>query len=129
MPGPIVFISHNAVRAGRLEGFKDFYRSEITVIEAEKPGTLLHLAYVSEEGTDVTIAHVLADAEAFDAHLQGVQARAAAADEFIESRGFEIYGAPTAATHETMRGYATAAGVPMTIRPDHVGGYLRLGAR
>lgn len=127
MSGPIVFISHNRLRAGMLERFTDFYRSEIEVIKADKPGTLTHLAYVDEGGTEVTFVHVLADANAFDAHLQGVQARVDASRDFIESRGFEIYGAPTAATLKTMRGYATTNQVPLRILPAQVGGYIRLG--
>ena len=127
MSSPIVFISHNRLRAGRRERFADFYRSEVEVIKAEKPGTLTHLAYVNESGTEVTFVHVLADADAFDAHLQGVQARVDASRDFIESNGFEIYGAPTAATLETMRGYAQTNEVPLRILPAQVGGYIRLG--
>ncbi|MEX0700288.1 MAG: hypothetical protein WD651_13585 [Acidimicrobiia bacterium] len=127
MSSPIVFISHNRLKAGMLEKFTDFYRTEVEVIKAEKPGTLTHLAYVNEVGTEVSFVHVLADADAFDAHLQGVQARVDASATFIESRGFEIYGAPTAATVETMRGHAKTNQVPLRILPDQVGGYLRLG--
>jgi len=126
MSSAIVFISHNRLKAGALEKFRDFYRTEVEVIKAEKPGTLTHLAYVNEEGTEVSFVHVLADADAFDAHLQGVQARVDASAEFIESGGFEIYGAPTEATLETMRGYAQTNQVPLRILPDQVGGYLRL---
>lgn len=127
MSGPIVFISHNRLKAGMLERFTDFYRTEIVVIKAEKPGTLTHLAYVDEGGTEVTFVHILADADAFDAHLQGVQARVDASQDFIESQGFEIYGAPTVATLETMRRYAESNQVSLRILPAQVGGYLRLG--
>lgn len=127
MSGPIVFISHNRLKAGMLERFADFYRTEVEVIKAEKPGTLTHLAYVDESATEVTFVHVLADAKAFDAHLQGVQARVDVSRDFIESQGFEIYGTPTAATLETMRGYAETNQVPLRILPAQVGGYIRLG--
>jgi hypothetical protein len=127
MSGPIVFISHNRLKAGTLERFRDFYRTEVEVIKAEKPGTLTHLAYVNEDGTEVSFVHIMADADALDAHLQGIQTRVNASAEFVESKGYEIYGTPTTATLETMRGYAATNQVPLRIFPDQVGGYLRLG--
>ncbi len=49
----------------------------------------------------------------------------AAAAEVIETLGYEIYGSPDDETLETMRGFATRQGVPLTVRPRSLGGYLR----
>jgi hypothetical protein len=69
--------------------------------------------------------HVFPDADAMDLHLQGVDERAGAADEFIQTQGYEIYGAPIETVLETMRRFASTEGVPLTVRADHAGGYLR----
>jgi hypothetical protein len=39
MPGPIVFISHNTVKAGMLEGFRNAFGQVAQALDAEKPGT------------------------------------------------------------------------------------------
>ena len=84
MSEPIVFISHSTVKDGKLEDLKDFLRAGATVLEDEKPGTVAFLAYANEEGSQLSIVHVFPDADAMDLHLQGVDERAGAADEFIE---------------------------------------------
>jgi len=125
MSEPIVFISHSTVKDGQLEDLKDFLRAGTTVLEAEKPGTVAFLAYLGEEGSELSIVHVFPDADAMDLHLQGVDERAGAADEFIQTQGYEIYGTPSETVLATMRRYASSEGVPLTVRPDHAGGYLR----
>jgi len=125
MSEPIVFISHSTVKEGRLEDLKDFLRAGATVLEAEKPGTVAFLAYANEEGSQLSIVHVFPDADAMDLHLQGVDERAGAADEFIQTQGYEIYGAPSETVLETMRRFASTEGVSLTVRPDKAGGYLR----
>ena len=125
MSEPIVFISHSTVKEGRLEDLKDFLRAGATVLEAEKPGTVAFLAYANEEGSQLSIVHVFPDADAMDLHLQGVDERAGAADEFIQTQGYEIYGTPSETVLETMRRFASTEGVSLTVRPDKAGGYLR----
>ena len=125
MPDPIVFVSHSRVKDGRLEDFRGFLREGARVLEADKPGTVVFLAYVDASGTEATIVHAFPDADAMDAHLQGVDERTGAADAYIETTGYEIYGTPSPQVLEAMQGFAASEGVPLSIRPDHVGGYLR----
>ncbi len=128
MSEPIVFISHSTVKEGRLEDLKDFLRAGATILDAEKPGTVAFLAYANEEGSQLSVVHVFPDADAMDLHLQGVDDRAGAADEFIQTQEYEIYGATSETVLETMRRFASTEGVPLTVRPDYAGGYLRPNA-
>jgi hypothetical protein len=125
MSEPIVFISHSTVKDGKLEDLKDFLRTGATVLEVEKPGTVAFLAYADEAGSELSIVHVFPDAGAMELHLQGVDERAGAADEFIETQAYEIYGTPSPAVLETMRRFANTEGVSLTVRADNAGGYLR----
>ncbi len=125
MSGPIVFISHNAVKEGKLEGFRAAFGDVARGLNAEKPGTVVFLAYVNEDGTEVSVVHVFPDADAMGLHLEGVEERMGMAVEFIETRGYEIYGMPGEPVLEAMRGFANAQGVPLTVRSDHLGGFLR----
>ncbi len=92
MPGPIVFISHNTVKEGKLEGFRDAFASVAEAMDAEKPGTVVFLAFAGDDGSEVSVVHVFPDAEAMGQHLQGVQERMGTAVEFIQTKGYEIYG-------------------------------------
>ena len=127
MTQPSVFVSHSRVKDGRLESFRAFLREGSQALEADKPGTVVFLAYADASGTEATIVHAFPDADAMDAHLQGVAERSSAADAFIQTTGYEIYGSPSPQVLEAMQRFATSEGVPLAVRPDHLGGYLRPG--
>jgi quinol monooxygenase YgiN len=127
MPGPIVFISHNTVKDGKLEGFRNAFGQVAQVLDAEKPGTVMFLAFAADDGSEVSVVHVFPDADAMGRHLEGVQERTGTAVEFIQTTGYEIYGAPSEPVLEAMRGFADAENVPLHVQSDHVGGYLRPG--
>lgn len=124
MPDPIVFISHSKVKEGRLEAFQDLSGEVFSVMEAEKPGTVLHYGYLNERETEIHFVHVFPDADAMDAHMVGASQRVGRADEFIETFSFEIYGAPS---EETLAMLRQAPGVDVVVRPTRFGGYIRLG--
>jgi hypothetical protein len=44
MPDPIVFITRNRVRPGKLDEFRRVWSDIVTSIEASKPDTLVYLA-------------------------------------------------------------------------------------
>ena len=124
MTQPIVFISHSAVRGGRVEDFRDFIRRGAPMLEADKPGTVAFLAYLDEDGSEASIVHVFPGADAMNAHMEGVQERAEQADAVIQTTGYEIYGSPDPQVVQMMRAFAERSGVPLTVHPEHVGGYL-----
>ena len=127
MSGPVVFISHNTVKDGKLEGFREAFGEVAVALNAEKPGTVVFLAFADEDGSRVSVVHVFSDAGAMGRHLQGVQERMAKAAGFIETTGYEIFGTPSDSVMLAMRGFAQAENVPLQVRGDYVGGYLRPG--
>ena len=122
---PIVFISHQRIRPGKLDGYWENYQEVARYAEANKPGTLAHLAYVSQDGTEARVVHIFPDANAMAAHMQGVGEIARKAAEFMEIAGFEIYGDPGEAILIAMQ-KAGGGSIPMQVMPRQVGGYIRL---
>ena len=95
-------------------------------MEKEKPRTLMNLAYLNEDGTEVTFMHAFADIEAMQLHWQGGDERAQQAYEYVEPIGFEIYGSAGEQIVEGMRTEAAAGGAMLTLWPEFVAGFLRL---
>jgi quinol monooxygenase YgiN len=124
MTQPIVFISHSSIRDGQAEGFRAFIRGGAPALQADKPGTVAFLAYLDEDATEASIVHVFANADAMNAHLEGVQERSEEADAFIRTTAYEIYGSPEPQVVQMMRAFADQSGVPLRMHPEHVGGYL-----
>ncbi len=69
--------------------------------------------YLDDEGTEMTVVHCFPDADSMDLHFEGADERSAAAYEFLEPQGWEIYGKPNEAAIGMMRQAATAAGVDL----------------
>jgi hypothetical protein len=128
MAGPIVFISHHRIKQGKLESLTALVPEIWTSLKEEKPRTLLNLAYVNEDGTEVAFMHAFADIEAMQLHWQGADERAEQAYQYMEPIGFEIYGDAGDQVVEGMRSEATAAGATLTLVPEFVAGFLRLAS-
>jgi quinol monooxygenase YgiN len=122
---PIVFISNQRIKPGKLEGYKQQYREVAAFTEANKPGTVAHLAYLSEDGSEATVVHVFPDAQAMEAHMRGIGPIAQKAAEFMEVVSWQIYGRPSNAVLEGMLKLAGPK-VTLSIKTENVGGYLRL---
>lgn len=125
MSEPIVFISNQRVKEGKLEGYKHYYRQVAEQTKANKPGTVAHLAYINEEGSELSIIHIFPDAESMELHMIGVDELAKKAFDFIDIVSFEIYGKPSDAVLDMMM-QIVGSGVGLSIKPQRIGGYIRL---
>ena len=124
MTDPIVFISRNRVLDGMYEDFKKHYLSSLPSTEANKPGTLVQLAYVNEDANQVDIVRLFPSAQAMDRQLQGADERSKAAYKFIEPTSIEIYGTPSNFAMEMMKKVA-GSGIEVRVKPGFLGGFIR----
>ena len=124
MSGPIVFISHQRVKPGRFEEFSSFFAEGAKSIEADKPGTVVFLAFADAERGETRIVHVFPDAAAMDRHMEGADERSAPAYQFLEPLEIDVYGAPSAGVVSEIQALA-GHGVTVRLMPQSVGGYIR----
>jgi predicted deacetylase len=126
MPEPVVFVSHFNVKEGTLPDLKRLTADVVERLREEKPRTVVYLAYLDEQGTRISFLHAFPDADSMDLHFEGVNERVAAAFQYLEPRGWEIFGKPNDQAMETMRQAASSSGVSLTVLPEHLDGFLRL---
>src|SRR5436309_1731929 len=89
MSDPIVFISHHRIKRGKAEELKALTAEIWSEMETEKPQTLMNLAFVNQEGTEVTFMHAFADIEGMRLHWEGADERAQQAYDSVEPIGLE----------------------------------------
>jgi quinol monooxygenase YgiN len=123
---PIVFISHHRIKPGKVEAMKALIAEIWSAMETEKPRTLMNLAFLNQEGTEVTFMHAFADIEAMRLHWQGADERTQQAYEYVSPIAFEIYGSAGEQIVEGMRAEAAGGGATLTLWPEFVTGFLRL---
>jgi hypothetical protein len=126
MADPIVFISHHRIKPGKAEPMKALLAEIWSAMETEKPQTLMNLAYIDDEGTEITFMHAFADIDGMQLHWEGADERTSQAYEYIEPIGFEIYGSAGEQIVEGMRAEAAGAGATLTLWPHFVTGFQRL---
>lgn len=129
MTESIVFISHFRIKEGKLDALRALIAEVVAALETEKPRTLAYLHYLDEGGQRWTVAHVFPDAQAMDRHFEGADVRSAAAFEFAEPTGWEIYGPASAEAVATIQAAADVAGVRLEVAPRFVEGFLRSSPR
>ncbi len=125
MTDPIVFISRNRVKNGMFDDFRKHYRDSVPLTEVGKPGTLVQLAYVNKDATEVAIVRIFPNAEAMDLQLQGADERSKVVYKFIEPTSIEIYGMPNSYAMEMMEKVA-GSGIDVSVNPQFIGGFIRL---
>lgn len=121
---PVIFISRNRIRPGKLAEFRQHYQASLPVTYADKLGTLAQLAYENEAGSEVTVVRFFPNADALDAQILGADVRSKKTYEFIEPTAIEIFGVPNSATLEKMLTIA-GLGIEVNIHPLYAGGFMR----
>jgi hypothetical protein len=125
LKNPVVFISRNRIKDGKVEEIREHYQSSVQPVQEGKPNTLLQLAFKNSESTEFTVIRVFRNPDALDMQIQGADQRSKKTYEYIEPTMIEIFGTPNPSTLEKMKQIA-GSGVEVKIDPDFLGGFIRL---
>jgi hypothetical protein len=125
LKNPIVFISRNRIKGGKVEEIREHYQSSVQPVQEGKPNTLIQLAFKNSESTEFIVIRVFRNPDALDMQIQGADQRSKKTYEYIEPTMFEIFGTPNPSTLEKMKQIA-GSGVEVKIDPDFLGGFIRL---
>jgi hypothetical protein len=126
MSGPFIFIATNRLKPGRLEIERKRVAELSAFIEANEPRLLSFNEYVDDAGSEVAVVQVHPDIESMVFHMKLVRERAAQAyaETLDATTGIQIYGTPSEAFLWGLR-QATGEGATVSIKPEHLGGFIR----
>ena len=125
MVQPIIFIAHQKIKQGKVEEYKMYYHEVAEWMEANKPQTSAHIAYVNEDGTEASVVHIFPDAEAMEIHMQGLGNLGMKAFMLMEIVGFDVYGTPSKMVLESML-KMVGPGAKVNLKTQPAGGYIRI---
>jgi hypothetical protein len=126
MSGPFIFIATNRLKTNRFEDEKRRVPGLVEFIEANEPRLIAFNEYANEEGTEVGVVQVHPDTDSMEFHMEVVRERAerAYAETLDSTTGIQVYGTPTEAILE-MLSRTAGSGVPVSVKPYHLGGFTR----
>ena len=130
MAGPFIFIATNKVRDGKLEDEKNRVPGWVQFIHDNEPRTIGFHEYRSGDGTEVEYIQIHPDADSFEHHMRVLAEKSDLSyKETLEgTTDIRIYGQPTEVILDMLK-QAAGVGVPVTILPEHLGGFTRYRAR
>ena len=128
MAGPFIFIATNRLKPGAYEAERHRVPGLVEFLKASEPRLLAFNEYINAERTEVTVVQVHPDAQSMELHMGVVRERAAQAyaATLDATAQIQVFGTPSGAVVQTLRAQA-GAGVPLSVHPDHLGGFTRIG--
>jgi len=126
MSGPFIFIATNRLKPGKLDDERARVPGLVEFIEANEPRLIAFNEYANENGTEVAVVQVHPDADSMAFHMEVVAERAAAAyaETVDATTSIQVFGTPSDVVVEMLRRQA-GAGVPLSVRPHHLGEFIR----
>ena len=126
MSGPFIFIAPNRLKEGKLEAERKRAPGLSDFIEANEPRLVAFNEYANDDGTEVGVVQVHPDTDSFEFHMGVVRERAARAYETTldATTSIHVFGTPTETIMEMLR-RAAGTGVQFTVKPHHLGGFIR----
>ena len=128
MAQPLVYVDISDVRAGALEELKGGIGELAGFIEANVPSVLAYSIYLSDDGTEMTVVHVHADAASLERHLEigGPVFRKFA--DLLTLRAIHLYGEPSERALERLQAKARDLGSGKVVVHQPAAGFSRLGS-
>ena len=126
MSGPFIFIATNRLKPGKLDAEINRVPGLVDFVEANEPRLLAFNEYVNEEGTEVAVVQIHPDADSMAFHMEVVADRAAAAyAETVEATtSIQVFGMTNNGVLAMLERQA-GVGVPLSVKPHHLGGFTR----
>jgi UTP-glucose-1-phosphate uridylyltransferase len=124
MSRPFIFIATNRLKTARLEDEKKRVAGLAEFIEANEPRLIAFNEYSNEDGTEVGVVQVHPDTDSMEFHMEAVRERAerAYAETLDSTTSIQVYGTPTQTIFD-MLSRTAGSGVPVTVKPHHLGGF------
>ena len=126
MAGPFIFIATNRLKPGKLDAEKQRVPGLVDFVQANERRVIAFNEYGSEDGAEVAVVQFHPDADSMASHMELIAERAANAyaDTVEATTAIQVFGTPSDAVVEMLRRQA-GAGVPISVKPYHLGGFTR----
>jgi quinol monooxygenase YgiN len=91
----IVYVDRSRVREGALERLKQAIPELVEFLEANEPQLLSYGVYLSDDGSEMTVVHVHADAGSLEFHMEVGMPAFRRFTDLVELSSIHVYGEPS----------------------------------
>jgi hypothetical protein len=130
MSGPFIFIATNRLKPAKLADERKRVPGLVDFVAANEPRLIAFNEYANADGTEVAVVQIHPDADSMAFHMGVIaeRARAAYAETVEATTSIQVFGTPSTEVLEMLERQA-GAGVPLSVKQSHLGGFTRLAGR
>jgi hypothetical protein len=122
MAEPLIYVDVAEVREGALVELRQAISELAEFVEENEPQLLSYYAYLSDDGTRLSVVHIHADPASLDRHLEIAGPRFARFAELVTLRSIHIYGRPSENALRLLRAKLEQLGAgDVVVYPPHAG--------
>jgi quinol monooxygenase YgiN len=129
MSHPLVYVDTSEVRDGALEKLKEAIGELVEFIDANEPQLISYNVYLSDDGKEMTVVHVHADAASLEYHMEVAGPAFRKFADLLTMSSIRVYGRPSEKTVSMLHEKARLLGSGRVIVHDLHAGFSRFGAR
>jgi len=96
MSQPVVYVDRATVHEGALGELKSAIADLAAFVEENEPRLISYSVYFSQDGREMTVVHVHADAASLDHHMDVIRPRLERFAGFLTLSSIHVYGEPSA---------------------------------
>jgi quinol monooxygenase YgiN len=124
MSAPFIFITTHKINPGQLGEFRRLSREFEEFVRANEPDLLAYYAYLDEDTSEASLVQIHRNASSADHHMEIAAEKIAQGLAVTTTVRAEVYGNPGPVVGQ-VRQANTAAGIPVSIKPEVLGGFTR----
>jgi hypothetical protein len=122
MAQPLVYIDTSVVRVGALEELKSAIGDLTDFVESHEPQIVSYAAYFTQDGSQMTVAHIHSDSASLDVHMDVAGPRFGRFADLVTLSSIHIYGEPSAKALKQLEDKMRLLGTgEVTVHPLHAG--------
>jgi len=127
MPGPLIFIATNRLKAGKFGAEQQRVPELSRFVEENEPQLIAFNEYVNEMLSEVAVVQVHPGAASLEYHMSLIsdRIRQAYAQTLEATTRLQVFGTPTGKILRMLDELA-GSGVPLSIYPHQLGGFTRM---
>jgi hypothetical protein len=95
MSEPLLYVDTSEVREGALEALKGAIKELVEFIEANEPQLIAYSVYLSDDGGQMTVAHLHVDSASLDYHMKVAGPAFRRFADLITLSSIRVYGEPS----------------------------------
>jgi quinol monooxygenase YgiN len=122
VPEPLIYVDTSAVRDGMLSELEAALDDLVAFIDANEPRIIAYGAYISEDGTQLTVVHVHSDSASLEFHMDLAGPVFQRFVALVDMLSIQVYGNPSERVLRQLRDKAGLLGSGVvTVQPLHAG--------